>query len=300
MRKIIILLLFTLFIFSCQQGPQAPSFSFVFMTDIHIQPELDADEGFEQAIAKVNQLDPDFVITGGDLIMDALAQSHERSAELYDLYQSKLPEFNMPVYNTIGNHEIFGLYEKSGISPDHPEYGKTMYTQKLGTDEKSYYSFDHKNWHFMILDAVGFTPERRYIGKIDNTQMAWIAEDLKSVDPKTPIAISLHIPLASVRVQMSRGATAALSDGSVVTNSKEVLDLFQNHNLRLVLQGHLHIVEEIIYKGTHFITGGAVSGGWWKGAHEGFPEGFVKVSVKGSEFDWTYETFGWQARVPEQ
>ena len=62
----------------------------------------------------------------------------------------------MPVYNTLGNHEVFGLYEKSGISPEHPEYGKQMYKNKLG-DGKTYFSFDHIGWHFIILDGIGFT-----------------------------------------------------------------------------------------------------------------------------------------------
>jgi len=57
-----------------------------------------------------------------------------------------------------------------------------------------------------------------------------------------------------------------------------------------VLQGHLHVIEEIVWKGTHFITGGAVSGAWWGGPFEGFPEGFVVVDIKGDEFDWYYKT----------
>jgi len=55
----------------CQDTGNNNSFRFVFMTDIHVQPELKADQGFRTAIAKVNELEPDFVITGGDLIMDA-------------------------------------------------------------------------------------------------------------------------------------------------------------------------------------------------------------------------------------
>ena len=63
------------------------NFTFVFMTDIHLQPERNAIEGFNQAIDSVNKLNPDFVITGGDLIMDALGQSFERSDSLYNFYK---------------------------------------------------------------------------------------------------------------------------------------------------------------------------------------------------------------------
>ncbi|MBN1153968.1 metallophosphoesterase [candidate division KSB1 bacterium] len=271
------------------------SFRFVFMTDIHVQPELNGDAGYRQAVEKVNQLKPDFVITGGDLIMDALGQSEERARQLYDMYINISNNFAMPVYNTMGNHEVFGLYEKSGISTDHPDYGKQMYRNRLGNG-KTYYSFDNFGWHVIVLDGIGFTAERQYIGEVDSEQLKWLREDLQKVNPTTPIIVSTHIPLVSVGEQMWRGGTTPLLPGEVITNSRAVLDLFSGHKLKMVLQGHLHIVEEIIFKDTHYITGGAVSGAWWKGARSGFPEGFVVVDIKKDEsFSWHYETFGWQA-----
>ena len=264
------------------------------MTDIHLQPERRAAEGFQAAIDNVNALNPDFVITGGDLIMDALGVSFERADSLYDMYFNLAQNFKMPVYNTIGNHEVFGLYTDSGISPQHVEYGKTMYLNRLKV-EQPYYSFDHKGWHFIVLDGIGFTPERRYYGYVDSAQVEWLKTDLEAVESSTPIVISTHIPLVTVYGQMVKGATYGLSQGEVIVNAKEVLDLFENHNLKLVLQGHLHEVEEIIFKGTHFITAGAVSGEWWKGPRDGFPEGFALISVKGGEFTWSYQTYGWQA-----
>jgi hypothetical protein len=98
---------------------------------------------------------------------------------------------------------------------------------------------------------------------------------------------------------MQNGPTFAMSESSVITNALEVMNKFVNHNLKIVLQGHLHIVEEIRYWDTSFITGGAVSGAWWKGAKDGFPEGFIVVDVTGDDFDWRYETYGWQAENPD-
>ena len=39
------------------------TFEFSFLTDIHIKPEMNAPKGFQMAIDKVNDLNPDFVIT---------------------------------------------------------------------------------------------------------------------------------------------------------------------------------------------------------------------------------------------
>ncbi|MCD4664654.1 MAG: metallophosphoesterase [Bacteroidales bacterium] len=268
------------------------SFTFVFMTDIHLQPEKNAVAGFNQAIDSVNKINPDFVITGGDLVMDVLGQSFERADSLYKLYDKSLENFKMPVYNTLGNHEIFGIYEKSGVKQSHPEYGEKMFENRLG---KSYYSFDHKGWHFMILNSVEDTGEGGYIGKVDSIQMEWIKSDLESVDKETPVLVSVHIPFITSFMQILYGSTEPNSESLVITNSKEVLELFEGHNLKLVLQGHLHFLEDIYVGGTHFITGGAVCSKWWEGKNHGMEEGFLIVNIKGDEFDWEYFDFGWEA-----
>jgi hypothetical protein len=65
----------------------AASFAFVFFTDTHIQPELDAAHGCEMAFAKIAAARPEFAICGGDLVFDALGASHSRADMLFDLYQ---------------------------------------------------------------------------------------------------------------------------------------------------------------------------------------------------------------------
>lgn len=293
--KIFALIIMGTALLSCKQDakeiPGPNDFSFAFMTDIHVQPERNAEAGFRKAIDTVNKINPDFVITGGDLIMDALGQTYGRSDSLYKIYVNMTEEFEMPVYNTIGNHEIFGIYDGSGVPKDHPEYGDKMYENRL-TDR--YYSFDHKGWHFIILDGIEDTKKSRYIGMVDQEQMDWIREELTKLDKSTPIVISTHIPLMTVFSQVYYNATHPNDSGLVVSNAKEVIDLFNEHNLKLVLQGHLHTVEDIYVNGTHYVTGGAVSGAWWTGPHYNYEEGFVMVHVKGDEFDWEYVDYLWE------
>lgn len=270
-------------------GNAAP-FSFVFLTDIHLTPARNAVPGFRQAIESINALHPDFAITGGDLIMDALAQKYSRADSLYDLYQALVRDFNMPVYNTMGNHDIYGIYKKSGADPQHSEYGEKMFEKRLG---KSYYAFDHKGWKFMVLNSVEDTKKGTYIGMIDQSQMDWIKEELSKTDTATPIIISTHIPFISAYAQKYSGSTKPNDSSLVVVNSKEVIDLFSRHNLKLVLQGHLHMVEDIYIDGIHFITGGAVSAGWWKGPNLGCEEGYMLFNVKVDEFSWKYVDYNW-------
>ena len=272
---------------------EAPEFSFAFLTDIHLERERKGVEGFQEAIKKVNELNPDFVITGGDLIMDALGVSYERADSLYDLYVETEKQFKMPVYNSVGNHEVYGLYEESGSDTTDEEYGKKMFEKRLG---KRYYSFDHKGWHFMILDAVGMTSDRTYIGQIDEAQIQWIKQDLEKVDPETPIVISVHIPFITTYTQLTRGTMAASGAGTVITNGREVLKLFLPYNLKLVLQGHLHFLEDMyVDNKVHFITGGAVSGRWWQGPpSKNVEEGFLLIKA-GDQISWHYVDYGWEA-----
>jgi len=291
---ILLIVIASLILIQCEQ-PKEEGFSFVFMTDIHLQPERNAPEGFKQAIDTVNELKPDFVITGGDLIMDALGQSYGRADSLYKLYADVAKNFNMPVYNTMGNHEIYGIYEKSGAEITHPEYGEKMFEVRFG---KSYYAFEHEGWKFMIINSIEDTKKDGYIGKIDDKQIEWIKQELEKTDTTQPIVLSTHIPFFTAFMQKYYGSTRANDSSLVIYNAKEVVDLFENHNLKIVLQGHLHTVEDIFIDDIHFITGGAVSAAWWRGANRGFEEGFVLVNVKGEEFDWEYIDYGWE--VPEE
>ncbi len=292
MKKMTFFIAVISLLFACTTGQKKNenNFSFVFMTDIHVEPERHATEGLLQAIDTINKLAPDFVLTGGDNIMDALGQSWERSDSLYNLFEKTIGNLKMPVHSTMGNHEVFGLYKQSGISPDDPYYGKKLYEEQIA---KRYYSFDYKNWHFIVLDGIGITGDRHYYGFVDSIQVEWLKQDLEKVGKNTPVAVSVHIPLLSIGEQIMTGPTAAFSQSSIITNANEVRKLLEQYNVKLVLQGHLHFLEDINYNGIHYITGGAVCSNWWQGTRYGMQEGFVKIDVSGDDFTWKYIDFGW-------
>lgn len=285
-----------------QSSAKVPdSFRFVFLTDIHITHSNQAVEGFKQAISTANNLHPDFVITGGDLVMDALGTPFAKSDSLYRLYIETCKDFAIPVHNTIGNHEHFGVYKESGATPEHPDYGCKMFKRYLGP---TYYSFNHKGWHFMMLNFIGIIPNRGYIGLVDKAQMEWIRNDLAQVADSTPIVVSTHIPLRSLYTAALEGNMAANDSATVVSNANEVLKLFVGHNLKLVLQGHQHFFEDLSYQldgqTLRFITGGAVSSAWWGGLERGLQEGFVLVDIQGHDFKTRYVDYGWDATLEKK
>ena len=298
MKKIIVqanivFFLSMLLILSCRKKSSGESFTFAFMTDVHLTNERNAIPGFNQAIMSVNDLNPDFVIMGGDLIMDALGQSYSRADSLYNFYSEAVKNFKMPVFNTMGNHEIYGIYSKSGADSLNEEYGEKMFEKRLG---RSYDSFIHKGWKFMILNSVEDTKKDSYIGWIDKDQIDWIKDELLSTDPQMPIVISTHIPFITASTQKNVGTTVGNDSSTVIYNGKEVLDLFKGYNLKLVLQGHLHSIEDIYIDGIHFITGGAVAAAWWNGPNNGIEEGYMLISIKNKELSWKYIDYGWEIK----
>jgi predicted phosphodiesterase len=147
-----------------------------------------------------------------------------------------------------------------------------------------------------IINSIEDTQKSSYIGWVDSTQVSWIKQELAKTDKNTPIIISTHIPFITAFQQKYYGSTLSNDSSLVVVNSKEVIDLFENHNLKLVLQGHLHTVEDIYIDGIHFITGGAVCGRWWQGAHMGFEEGFMLINIKNNKLSWEYKEYGWEVK----
>src|SRR5215470_13621473 len=92
--------------------PAPGSFDFVFFTDTHIEPELNAAHGTDLAFRKIAALKPDFAIMGGDHVYDATAVDASRARTVFDLYKKTEQTLQMPLHHAIGNHDIFGVLEK--------------------------------------------------------------------------------------------------------------------------------------------------------------------------------------------
>ena len=82
-------------------------------------------------------------------------------------------------------------------------------------------------------------------------------------------------------------------DGSS-DNTKEIVDLLTPYNIKLILQGHQHIYEQIQERGLWFVTAGGVSANWWTGPLADTEEGFLLIKVDNTNnFSWEYIDYGW-------
>ncbi|GAN54849.1 metallophosphoesterase family protein [Tanticharoenia sakaeratensis] len=275
--------------------PHAP-FRFAFVTDAHIEPELNAAAGTRMCFRRVAHETADFVIQGGDHVFDALGVNHDRAQSLMDLYTMTEQVIGKKVHHTIGNHDLYGIYTKSGATPGDLQYGKAYYRDHFGP---TYYSFDHKGVHFITLDSIGVTADRSYEGRIDADQIAWLTRDLERQPAGTPIIVTSHIPLVTGFACYSGVLEKPTPHNNLsVVNAAEIVHLLRGYNVLAVLQGHTHVNEVVTCFGIPFITGGAVSGNWWKGVHLGTPEGYTMVSVADNRVTTEYRTYGFRSVDP--
>ena len=285
-------------------APSPGKLRLIFFTDTHTQPELSAVTGTAQAFARIKALKPDLCIQGGDHAFDIAATPRDRSLMLLDLYQHTEHALDgIPIHHVLGNHDVFGRDPASGILTTDPFYGKKAFEQRF--NGKTYRSFDRAGYHFILLDSIQITPNREFDAFIDPDQLTWLQADLAALPQGTPILIACHVPIVSA-VQLysppdDKVAQAASFQAMTHLHNLTLgdpfplLELFRNHNILAVLQGHTHINEVVTWEGIPFLTSGAVSGNWWRGSRWGTPEGFTVLELSGGKAHWHYETYGWQA-----
>jgi len=284
MKKTTFLIL-TLFFISCNFtqatdfNKNKKKFSFAFFTDIHLNKgDNNCFQGIEKAIESAKTHDIDFILTGGDNVdIDVLGKDTESAHYLYQQYAKVIANAEIDFYATIGNHDRFWGCEK-----DDALYNEGLFEKYIN---KSYYSFDNKGWHFIVLNTAN--------SEVDELQKKWLARDLEQVNEETPIIISCHVPFLSVYYPVLQGK---YTNTDTFKNFKEIWDMFEDKNLKLVLQGHMHLYEEIKVKGIQFITAGAVSASWWGGNYHGTEEGYLLINTEGDNFNWEYVDYGWEVK----
>ncbi len=255
-------------------------FTVAFISDIHIKPLDTAEAGMRRALQTINQMvkKPDFIINGGDSIMDALAADKEKTKAQWDLFNKIMEAENkLPLKYCLGNHDIWGWQLKEDVKSD-PLYGKAWWLQQTG-NSKTYYSFSHHNWHFIVLDSVQEN-KGGYIALLDDEQFNWLENELNNNKEKIICLVS-HIPIISFcsamfAKDMMPNGDWKLSRALLHTDAKKIKDLFKKHpNIKTCLSGHIHLQDEVNYLGIKYYCNGAVSGNWWGGPFQDFAPAYA-------------------------
>lgn len=122
---------------------------------------------FANIIEQINAISPVFTIDNGDLVFGGKPNQ-------YRLFYQTVSKLQVPLYTTLGNHDIRAD-------------GREIYTGLFGPP---YYSFDYRNSHIIILDSSrGWAEETA----IPEEQYVWLETDLKKAQGKQIMVIS-HVP----------------------------------------------------------------------------------------------------------
>jgi 3',5'-cyclic AMP phosphodiesterase CpdA len=277
-------------------GSERGALRIVFYSDVHARTEWETPTALLTAADAINAQKADLVLGGGDLITDGFESTSEEVAPRWNAYMAMHSAIEGEHHVAIGNHDLVGALPKDGSAPAGDP--RLDFKRRFGLT-RTYRSFDALGYHVMLLDSVRISgDEYKYHGWVSLEQREWIKEDLSRIPLGTPIVVVLHIPLVTAFYNVSSGATFQAKPNRVVVNNTDVLALFAEHNLVLVLQGHLHVSELLRWQNTTFITGGAICGKWWRGPYFGTEEGFNAITLHRDRVEWEYLDYGWQARRP--
>ncbi len=189
----------------------------------------------------------------GDLVNNNLT--------LYPAVKQMMEKLPVQSWTVLGNHDR---------DVDSVSVNQTVsYNKMFGS---SVYAFNEGNVHFIILNNVHSKGTRSYIGKISDSQLRFISNDLKYVDKDVQIVLCMHIPLAHT------------------SNSSDLLELLEGRGNVLSLVGHMHQVKRNFFHGKglciHELVVGASCGFWWVGEKnwEGLPSALMQCGTPRNYF----------------
>jgi len=268
-----------------------PPLRIAFYTDVHSRPDMGVPAALEKLSSALREVEADVLICGGDVIDGGHRRAEALCQPYFDVYTEFLKSLNRPVEHVIGNHDLAGAAPEDG-SPAAQD-PRALFRKNLGISQTTR-SFDLKGYHFILLDSVEVVGGKSiYRGWVDLKQMEWLRADLEKVPGGTPIILATHIPLRSVFLQVKGDPLKAADPNLLVANANEVLSLFADRPLPLVLQAHLHSDERIDWCGRAFVMGGAVAAGWWKGPNLQTGYGYQVIEIRDGRIHTEYRSYGW-------
>ncbi|MBM4396534.1 MAG: metallophosphoesterase family protein, partial [Deltaproteobacteria bacterium] len=197
-------------------------------------------------VSRMTEHEADFVVNTGDMVSSGEVAS--QWVEFFAIEAALVRD--TPIYPTVGNHD-----EDDG---DLPEPYLRLFTPPPGSGHDSYYSFDHGNSRFIVLDGyVEVDDEWSCLLKIlnwgkcfDEHQSEWLEATLKDAtgDPAVD----------HVFVFTHEGPYSSKPGRSGSPQMRRLLDLFSVNKVRVVISGHDHYYEHGLANNglPYVITGG--------------------------------------------
>ncbi|MDN3588178.1 metallophosphoesterase [Pedobacter aquatilis] len=251
------------------------------ITDVHLKNDLGAPAKFAKCLHHIQKQSPkvDFILNGGDVVFDMNKEQLTDIDAQWKLQHNIMKnECSLPVYYALGNHDIWWNEDSKGDV----FYGKKYAMNQLQLN-KPYYSFTKNGWKFIVLDSTHLDIDNTwYIGKLGDSQFAWLEEELKSTKPNTPVLVMSHIPILTALLMIEDDIVNkwTMLGGDMHTDTSKIISLFYKYpNVKLALSGHLHMRDKVVYNNVTYLCNGAVSGAWWNGNRRETAPGYGVIDL---------------------
>jgi len=164
---------------------------------------------WDKIIEKVNIIKPDFMVHLGDKVCGS--SDPEVLREQFQTYRKKTAALTLPLYEVPGNHDL-------PAKDCYPVYQEVISPQR-------YYSFDHKDCHFVVLSSEEKPGMNGGLGK---EQLTWLEKDLKE-----------HAGVFAF-VFMHRPLYRGIITPYVLADAGELERVLQRHKVKYLFVGHEH------------------------------------------------------------
>lgn len=225
---------------------------------------------------------PCYGVTLGDIVY---SEGSRNSNAGMNTMASHFGKINMPVFQTMGNHDYTYFYTNSPLTTD--ATSSTLNLKAQRAFETAFgpinHSFNRGNVHVVcmkniIYESTTDASSDHYHGGFLNDQYEWLRQDLANVPKSMKVILCVHIPIVSS------------TDGDNVAN---VMNLLKQYTASEVFSGHTHYYR---YSSSTASSGlkehihSAVCGQWWwsKIEGDGCPNGYTVYDIKGTAIKDAY------------
>jgi predicted phosphodiesterase len=247
MKYLIALVIFMSILNIASSQEDKPLLTFGMVTDIHYAdiPNIDQKaynkslDKLKECIDTMNQHSVDFLIELGDFKDQSHPASEEKTLVYLFRAEKVFATFNGLRYHVLGNHDVDCISKKQFLSV----------AKNTGINEdQTYYSFDRKGVHFIVLDACFDSVGRDYEkGNFDwgdpnipEKELKWLKKDLRG--SKGPVIVFCH--------QLLDGEGTYHVDNAA--SVRKILE--QSGKVAAVFTGHYHEGQYRLINNIHYYT----------------------------------------------
>jgi len=222
------------FCFSCSEKEQQP-FSFVQLCDTQLGMggyEHDIMT-FKQAVAQINEINPDFAVICGDLV-------HNASDSSYSDFLEIMQTLKVPCHVAPGNHDVGNVPNDTTLS---------YYRKTIGKD---YFDFQNKGYSFIVTNTQLWKVN---VADESVKHNEWFEETLGiQKAKKLPTFVIGHYPLFLENPEEEEEYF-----NIPPVKRKRILELFKSNNVVAYLSGHSHELVVNNYENIQFVSGETTS-----------------------------------------